>query len=102
MLEDENSDMSRIVLATFFRQPPKGEPHEWASYLAQDLAFLGQYQAEAFLRRTQVEGEERPLAITHLDLYAGDLVFGLAEMPGKAAVMWGFTACWHPKTNWII
>lgn len=49
-----------------------------------------QYEADAFLHRTRRAGDDiRVLAVTDLDLYAGDLnfVFGIADLHGKAAVI---------------
>ncbi len=78
--------------------------------LIQDLSFLGwkvtvveetevpagaynsqrrQYRGDAFLDSARLKCRDRVLAITNLDLYSGTLnfVFGLAESPGKAAVI---------------
>ncbi len=48
-----------------------------------------QYRADAFLDRARLKRGDRILAVTNLDLYSGTLnfVFGLAELPGKAAVI---------------
>jgi archaemetzincin len=48
-----------------------------------------QYRAEFFLKAARQETGDRVLAVTEYDLYAGDLnfVFGLADSPGKSAVI---------------
>jgi archaemetzincin len=48
-----------------------------------------QYKADSFLRIAQAEAGDRVLAVTNYDLYDGNLnfVFGLAESPGKRAVI---------------
>lgn len=49
----------------------------------------GQYRANVLLDQARRKRSEHVLAVTSLDLYAGNLnfVFGLAELPGKAAVI---------------
>jgi archaemetzincin len=48
-----------------------------------------QYRAGVFLKIAQAEEGDRVLAVTNCDLYDGNLnfVFGLAESPGKGAVI---------------
>ncbi|RMD68500.1 MAG: hypothetical protein D6819_09210 [Gammaproteobacteria bacterium] len=48
-----------------------------------------QYRAEVLLSRVRAVPGEKAIGIADVDLYAGGLnfVFGLAEMPGKAAVV---------------
>lgn len=48
-----------------------------------------QYRAEALLQRVKEQPERHLLGVTDRDLYAGDLnfVFGLAQLPGKAALI---------------
>jgi archaemetzincin len=48
-----------------------------------------QYRADVLLDLARREPADRVLAVTDLDLYSGDLnfVFGLAESPGKAALI---------------
>jgi archaemetzincin len=48
-----------------------------------------QYRAETLLELVRSEAGDRVLAVTAVDLYAGDLnfVFGLAESPGTVAVV---------------
>lgn len=49
----------------------------------------GQYEADVFLDIIRRQREERVLGVTDCDLYTGGLnfVFGMAENPGKAAVI---------------
>ncbi|MFA7096495.1 MAG: archaemetzincin family Zn-dependent metalloprotease [Gammaproteobacteria bacterium] len=49
----------------------------------------GQYRANELLEVARRRKTSRVLAVTSLDLYAGNLnfVFGLADLPGKAAVI---------------
>jgi len=48
-----------------------------------------QYRADVFLNMAQNEPGDQVLAVTNYDLYSGGLnfVFGLAESPGKSAVI---------------
>lgn len=48
-----------------------------------------QLKAGPFLKIAQAEAGDRVLAVTNYDLYSGNLnfVFGLAESPGKGAVI---------------
>lgn len=48
-----------------------------------------QYQADAFLALSRCQEGAHVLAVTDCDLFAGDLnfVFGMAENPGRAAVI---------------
>lgn len=49
----------------------------------------GQWRAEVLLERVREHRGKRVLGVTDRDLYAGDLnfVFGMAQMPGRAAVI---------------
>ncbi len=90
--------------------PFKGIDKADLNNFVQDLRFLGlkvtiveeaevpagaynphrrQYRADAFLDSARLERGDRVLAVTNSDLYSGRLnfVFGLAELPGKAAVI---------------
>jgi archaemetzincin len=103
-------ELARIIFLTLTIAPFEETDPQAVADLIHDLSVLGleiaqkealpvpaeaydsgrdQYIADVLLTAVQQLGGQHVIGVTDLDLYSGDLnfVFGLAQLPGKAAVI---------------